>query len=228
MVGQEPEAHPLPSPVVLHQLDPSQVRLTPLDRPLRPVQHQPRTGERSSTAAEVIGPSRRQASRPVLLVGVVTSVGAPELDGFWKAPAGFDRLLTVCSETGPVAHVSPWPIAPDRRGAVADERHSDLSGAAATQRCQGQSRRRVLLSRTRPPPRHRRLAFTQAPLEARRSRHLTWCRDGAQVLRTDQQCGQFASAARLVQVTDLAVTDFDYPPHPVRAKGHVGCDEPAS
>ncbi|WP_326800616.1 hypothetical protein OIE49_00985 [Streptomyces sp. NBC_01788] len=39
------------------------------------------------------------------LFGVVTSAGAPELDGFWKAPAGFDRLLTACSETGPVAYV---------------------------------------------------------------------------------------------------------------------------
>lgn len=34
-----------------------------------------------------------------------TAAGAPELDGFWEAPTGFDRLLTACSEAGPVAYV---------------------------------------------------------------------------------------------------------------------------
>ncbi|MER5549772.1 hypothetical protein ABT072_47120 [Streptomyces sp. NPDC002589] len=37
------------------------------------------------------------------LFDTVAAAGAPELDG--KAPAGFDRLLTACSETGPVAYV---------------------------------------------------------------------------------------------------------------------------
>ncbi|CAG7649442.1 hypothetical protein SBRY_50097 [Actinacidiphila bryophytorum] len=31
-----------------------------------------------------------------------------------------------------------------------------------------------------------------------------------------------------MEITDLAVTDFDDSPHPVRAERHVGCDEPAS
>ncbi|TDB91613.1 hypothetical protein E1264_01290 [Actinomadura sp. KC216] len=35
----------------------------------------------------------------------VTVVGAAELDGFWKAPAGFGRLLAECSVAGPVAYV---------------------------------------------------------------------------------------------------------------------------
>ncbi|KOU39606.1 hypothetical protein [Streptomyces sp. WM6378] len=39
------------------------------------------------------------------LFDAATAAGAPELDGFWKAPAGFDRLLTACSEAGPVAYV---------------------------------------------------------------------------------------------------------------------------
>ncbi len=39
------------------------------------------------------------------LFDAVTVDGAPELDGFWKAPAGFERLLTACSEAGPVAFV---------------------------------------------------------------------------------------------------------------------------
>jgi hypothetical protein len=35
----------------------------------------------------------------------VTVAGAPELNEFWKTPAGIDRLLTACSETGPVAYI---------------------------------------------------------------------------------------------------------------------------
>ncbi|WP_410607176.1 hypothetical protein [Amycolatopsis sp. lyj-109] len=35
----------------------------------------------------------------------VTVRGAPELEGFWKAPAGFGSLLGACSELGPVAYV---------------------------------------------------------------------------------------------------------------------------
>ena len=35
----------------------------------------------------------------------VTVAGAPELDGFWKAPAGLGRLLAACSATGPAAYV---------------------------------------------------------------------------------------------------------------------------
>ncbi|ATZ29321.1 hypothetical protein SLAV_37785 [Streptomyces lavendulae subsp. lavendulae] len=39
------------------------------------------------------------------LFDAVTVAGAPELDGFWKAPAGFDRLLSACSKAAPVAYV---------------------------------------------------------------------------------------------------------------------------
>jgi hypothetical protein len=39
------------------------------------------------------------------LFDAVAVAGAPELNGFWKAPAGFDRLLSACSEAGPVALV---------------------------------------------------------------------------------------------------------------------------
>jgi hypothetical protein len=39
------------------------------------------------------------------LFKAVTVAGAPELDGFWKAPAGFDRVLAACSATGPLAYV---------------------------------------------------------------------------------------------------------------------------
>ncbi|WP_020663086.1 hypothetical protein [Amycolatopsis benzoatilytica] len=39
------------------------------------------------------------------LFDAVTVVGAPELPGFWKAPAGFDSALTACSMNGPVAYV---------------------------------------------------------------------------------------------------------------------------
>lgn len=35
----------------------------------------------------------------------ITSAGAPRLDGFWKAPAGFGSALAACSATGPVAYV---------------------------------------------------------------------------------------------------------------------------
>ncbi|MFB8000374.1 hypothetical protein ACFC4G_47460 [Streptomyces sp. NPDC056002] len=39
------------------------------------------------------------------LFDAVTATGAPKLDGFRQAPAGVDRLLTACSEAGPVAYV---------------------------------------------------------------------------------------------------------------------------
>ncbi|KAA2253832.1 hypothetical protein F0L68_31605 [Solihabitans fulvus] len=39
------------------------------------------------------------------LFDAVTVVGAPQLDGFWKAPAGFGRTLADCSANGPVAYV---------------------------------------------------------------------------------------------------------------------------
>lgn len=39
------------------------------------------------------------------LFDAVTATGAPQLDGFWKAPTGFDHLLTACSETGPVTYI---------------------------------------------------------------------------------------------------------------------------
>lgn len=39
------------------------------------------------------------------LFDAVTEPGAPELDGFWKVPAGFGHALAACSEGGPVAYV---------------------------------------------------------------------------------------------------------------------------
>jgi len=39
------------------------------------------------------------------LFDVVTIAGAPELDGFWEAPAGFGSALAACSVNGPVAYV---------------------------------------------------------------------------------------------------------------------------
>lgn len=39
------------------------------------------------------------------LFDAVTVAGAPELDGFWKAPAGFGHVLAACSATGAVAYV---------------------------------------------------------------------------------------------------------------------------
>ncbi|NEA72598.1 hypothetical protein C8250_015340 [Streptomyces sp. So13.3] len=39
------------------------------------------------------------------LSDAVAVAGTPKLDGFRKAPAGFDRLLTSCSQTGPVAYI---------------------------------------------------------------------------------------------------------------------------
>ncbi|GAA0594048.1 hypothetical protein [Actinomadura livida] len=40
-----------------------------------------------------------------VLFDAVTVAGAPGLDGFWKAPAGFGRALAECSVSGPVAYV---------------------------------------------------------------------------------------------------------------------------
>jgi hypothetical protein len=40
-----------------------------------------------------------------VLFDAVTVAGAPELDGFWKAPAGLGRALAACSARGPVAYV---------------------------------------------------------------------------------------------------------------------------
>lgn len=39
------------------------------------------------------------------LFDAVTVAGAPELGGFWKAPAGFGRVLAACSAAGPVAYI---------------------------------------------------------------------------------------------------------------------------
>jgi hypothetical protein len=39
------------------------------------------------------------------LFDAITVAGAPELDGFWKAPAGLGRALAACSAHGPVAYV---------------------------------------------------------------------------------------------------------------------------
>ncbi|GAB2493611.1 hypothetical protein [Nocardiopsis aegyptia] len=35
----------------------------------------------------------------------VAVAGAPQADGFWKLPPGFDRALAACSTTGPVAYL---------------------------------------------------------------------------------------------------------------------------
>ena len=35
----------------------------------------------------------------------VTVAGAPKLEKFWKAPAGFGQMLAACSTNGPVAYV---------------------------------------------------------------------------------------------------------------------------
>jgi hypothetical protein len=39
------------------------------------------------------------------LFDAVTVAGTPRLDGFWKMPAAFDRMLAACSAKGPVAYV---------------------------------------------------------------------------------------------------------------------------
>lgn len=39
------------------------------------------------------------------LFDAVTAAGAAELNGFWKALAGFGSALAACSVNGPVAHV---------------------------------------------------------------------------------------------------------------------------
>jgi hypothetical protein len=39
------------------------------------------------------------------LFDAVTITGAPDLEGFWKAPAGFGRALADCSAHGPVAYI---------------------------------------------------------------------------------------------------------------------------
>lgn len=40
-----------------------------------------------------------------VLIDAVTVAGAPELDGFWMAPAGFGRALAECSAHGLVGYV---------------------------------------------------------------------------------------------------------------------------
>ncbi|MFJ9713359.1 hypothetical protein [Streptomyces sp. NPDC101234] len=61
----------------------------------------------STTEARIVPLSQHLWLLPMsnALFDAVTVAGAPELDGFWKAPAGFDRLLSACSETGPVAYI---------------------------------------------------------------------------------------------------------------------------
>ncbi|WP_370963784.1 hypothetical protein [Amycolatopsis sp. cg9] len=39
------------------------------------------------------------------LFDAVAVAGAAELEGFWKAPAGFGHALTACSAEGPIAYV---------------------------------------------------------------------------------------------------------------------------
>jgi hypothetical protein len=38
-------------------------------------------------------------------VEAITMTGMPQLDGYWKAPAGFGHARAVCSANGPVAYV---------------------------------------------------------------------------------------------------------------------------
>ncbi|MFC1408570.1 hypothetical protein ACEZCY_04655 [Streptacidiphilus sp. N1-12] len=62
---------------------------------------------RSTTEAHVVPLGQHLWLLPMTdaLFDAVTVPTAPELDGFWKAPAGFDRLLSAGSEAGPVAYV---------------------------------------------------------------------------------------------------------------------------
>jgi hypothetical protein len=40
-----------------------------------------------------------------VLFDATTAADAARLDGFWKAPAGFDRALRACSAHGPLAYI---------------------------------------------------------------------------------------------------------------------------
>ncbi len=62
------------------------------------------------------------------LFDAVTVAGAPELDGFWKAPAGLGRLLAACSAIGPAAYIE-----------------ADYFGGTGTQSALGVGRGKVVL-----------------------------------------------------------------------------------
>lgn len=62
------------------------------------------------------------------LFDAVTVAGGPELDGFWKAPAGLGSMLATCSESGPVAYVE-----------------ADFFGGVGTQSAQVWDRGKVVL-----------------------------------------------------------------------------------
>ena len=59
----------------------------------------------SCCATRLPGRGWRCDPLPDAFFDAVTVAGAFELDGFWKAPAGFDEALAACSMTGPVAYV---------------------------------------------------------------------------------------------------------------------------
>ncbi|WP_225992740.1 hypothetical protein [Actinomadura rudentiformis] len=61
----------------------------------------------SITEARIVPLSQHLSLLPMTdaLFDAVTVAGAPGLDGFWKAPAGFDRVLATCSAAGPVAYI---------------------------------------------------------------------------------------------------------------------------
>jgi hypothetical protein len=58
----------------------------------------------------------------------ITVVGAPALDGFWKAPAGFGNVLAACSACGPVAYVkeprSGTVVCDEVRQGLRDRQHA--------------------------------------------------------------------------------------------------------
>ncbi|MFE4171875.1 recombinase family protein [Streptomyces sp. NPDC056909] len=132
-------------------------------------------------AADVKG--NKGGRRPALAGDTVADVRTAYLKGQSIAALAREHGVSRGAIRTAVRPCSPWPVAPGRRGSVADDRHSDLSGAAAARRRKGQSRRRVRRSRPRPPSRHRRLALTQKPVKARRADHLTWRGEAVKRLR---------------------------------------------
>jgi hypothetical protein len=61
----------------------------------------------SNTEAHIVPLGQHLSLMPMTaaLFDAVTVAGARELDGFWKAPAGFGSTLAACSASGPVAYV---------------------------------------------------------------------------------------------------------------------------
>jgi hypothetical protein len=91
----------------------------------------------------------------------VSVPGAPELEGFWKAPAGFGSSLGACSGLGPVAYVE-----------------ADYFGGAGTQSAQVWHRGTVVLGPLRvavgerPPSAGSPISQALRALGVRRGRHL--------------------------------------------------------